>query len=150
MKNFLIAFLYFSLSFLLTAWFIIESPLYISDEQMILSATIAGGKWAIQILAALLIKKEKAFPFIRGIGFVCLVGSVILLPYCLFSVMNLYNETVFFLGSLILAVVSMIPLYFYITKRSGYGIRWWYAWMLSLVSAITLQLTLVFDIFHSH
>jgi len=42
--------LYFGLSTLLTWWFVVFSPLYISQKQMILSTAVAGGKWSIQVV----------------------------------------------------------------------------------------------------
>ena len=58
MKNILLSVLYFGLSAVLTWMFVVLCPLYISQEQMLLSACIAGGKWGIQIILALLFLKE--------------------------------------------------------------------------------------------
>ena len=147
MQNLFAGFIYFISSFLLTGWFILESPLYISNKQMFLSASIAGGKWLIQILSALAKKKSKSFVFIREIGLVCLIGSVALLPYCFSSLLNFSNHSVFFLVSLIIAVFLMIPLYYFAVKRTGFHISWWVGWMFCLVVAVSSQLTFVFNIF---
>ena len=147
MKDLVVGFFYFIFSFLITSWFILESPLYISSHQMILSASIAGGKWLLQILLALFIKKKKSYSFIREIGFVCLVGSIALLPYSFSSVWGFNDHVTFFIVSLVVAVLLMIPFYYRAIKRIGYELRWWFYWLCSLALAITLQITWVFDLF---
>lgn len=145
-KNHLLSILYFGLSTLITWWFVRLSPLYISHEQMILSTGVAGGKWGIQILAGLIFLGEKRWIFIRNIGFVCFVGSCILLPYVLFSVFQIVNDGRFFIGSLLVAVVTMIFFYHRATVRANVLIKWWYLWLICLLIAVTLQLTVVFDV----
>src|SRR4051812_19056576 len=74
----------FLLSTIITWWFIIAGePLYHDSNKMLLSCSIAGGKWAIQIGMAFLFLKEKRWPFIKRISIVCLAGSLILLPFCI-------------------------------------------------------------------
>lgn len=80
-KDISLTFLYFLLSTLITGWFIGEKyALYENTQQMILSGSIAGAKWEIQILAALFFFGKKKFEFIRRISFVCFIGSALLLP----------------------------------------------------------------------
>jgi hypothetical protein len=67
----------FSVSTLVTWWFIQECPLYNSMQQKLLSCGIAGAKWGIQIIAALLLLKQKKWVFIKNIGFTCLAGCLI-------------------------------------------------------------------------
>ncbi len=145
-QHYLVAFAHFLSSTLLTAWFVWTSPVYISDYQMLLSTGIAGGKWALQILFAFFLLSDKAAVFIREIGFVCHVGSLILLPYCLFSFFNLADGPGFFLGSLLASVAVMIPVYALAVRKSGVSSFWWYGWLCCLATAITLQLTVVFKI----
>jgi hypothetical protein len=118
------AILNFTLSVLLTWWFIDRSQMYISRNQQLLSCVIAGGKWGIQIIAALALLKEKKWQFIREISLACLVGSLILLPYCIVGPMDA-DEDDFFLGSLVIAVVVMIGWYYHGTRKSGVSMLWW-------------------------
>src|SRR5258706_7895463 len=89
-------FLYFALSTLITWWFVILSPLYISQEQMLLSTGIAGAKWAIQIIVGWVFLKEKSTTFFKKIGLVCFIGSCLLLPYVVLAFFKLINHTGFF------------------------------------------------------
>jgi hypothetical protein len=141
------AILYFTLSTVITWWFVILSPLYSSIEQMLLSTSIAGGKWAIQLGLGLLFLKEKRYRFLREIGYVCLVGSLLLSPYVLSASLGLSNTAEFFTGSLITAVLVMIYLYFKAVRSTQIALQWWLFWLLCLATAISLQLTVVFDIF---
>jgi len=145
-KNSLLIFFYFTLSTLLTWWFIVVSPLYIDVEQMLWSCGIAGGKWMIQLVAAVVLLKEKKWDFIRRIGLVCLVGSFILLPFCFAASQNLADSTHFFIGSLIAAVCVMIYLYYRAVQQTMISLFWWFGWLICLAIAISLQLTLVFNV----
>jgi len=144
LKNLLLFILYFALSTILTWWFVILCPLYVSTEHMILSTSIAGGKWGIQILFAFIFLKKKSFAFLRSIGFVCLVGSCILIPYILSAVLKISNTPAFFFGSLIACVITMIGFYYKAVRQLEISIRWWLGWLVCLATAITLQLTVVF------
>jgi hypothetical protein len=137
---------YFLFSTLITWWFIIESPLYTSAEQRLLSCGIAGAKWAIQIAAAVLLLGDKKWLFIKNIGQACFWGSVILLPYAVAARLGGYNGNYFFVGSLVFSVASMIVLYAIGTKHAGVKMSWWLFWLLCLAIAITLQLTVVFHV----
>ena len=147
MKDFLLFFLYFLLSSVLTWLFVVYSPLYISQEQMLLSTFVAGGKWAIQIILGVLFLKEKALPFLRKIGFVCLIGSLILVPFIISAAVKWSDSGTFFFGSLVIAVLAMIYSYFRAVKSVEVEIKWWYFWLICLSIAITLQLTVVFHYF---
>lgn len=144
LRNILSAGAYFALSTIFTWWFVVVSPLYISQDQMLLSTGIAGAKWSLQILLAFLFLREKAWVFVKNIGFVCLVGSCILLPYVLFSLLNITNDPSFFLGSLIVSVLTMIVLYYRAVRRTQLPVKWFLIWLLCLATAISLQLTVVF------
>jgi len=143
-KNQFTAAFYFTLSALFTWWFVAVSPLYISQEQMLLSTAVAGGKWGIQILLALLFLQIKSWTFIKNIGKVCLIGSCILLPYVVLSLLNIASNATFFIASLAASVIVMIFYYYRATKQSGVEIKWWFLWLACLAIAITLQLTVVF------
>lgn len=145
MKNILITAFYFICSSLLTWWFINEGNLlYFSKNAMVLSCVIAGGKWGIQIVAALLYLNEKKWEFIRRIGFVCFIGSCILIPYCMLKfVKQMYVSFAF---SLILAVLVMIILYYKAVIKTKISLKWFWGWMACLAIAISLQLFVVFQL----
>lgn len=145
-NHYIVAFVHFLSSTIITAWFVWTSPVYISDHQMLLSTSIAGGKWALQILFAFILLSDKASVFIREISFVCHVGSLILLPYCLFSFFNIADGPGFFLGSLLASVAVMIPIYALAVRKARVSNSWWFAWLCSLMAAISLQLTVVFKV----
>lgn len=140
------AIVYFFVSTVITWWFIQEYPLYNSTQQKLLSCGIAGAKWGIQIFAALLLLKQKKWIFIKNIGFTCLIGSLILLPYCIAARFWGLSGSDFFTVSLLLAVAVMIFMYALGTKSAGVNIKWWLFWLLCLALAIFLQLTLVFHV----
>ena len=125
MKNSEYFIFYFIVSTFITALFVIMSPLYSSNEQMLLSTSIAGGKWAIQIIAGLVLLKEKSFLFLRKIGFVCFIGSCCLIPFIAFVNFGIFNATMFFVWSLLLAVTIMIVLYYRAVKQMGISLFWW-------------------------
>lgn len=141
------AFFYFLLSTLITWWFVQASPLYTSMQQKLWSCGIAGAKWSLQILAALILLKERRWEFIKDIGLTCFVGSVLLLPYAIFSSAFGINGTNFFLGSLLVAVAVMILMYAISVRHSRLSKLWWLGWLVCIALAIFLQLTIVFHVF---
>jgi hypothetical protein len=137
--------IYFIASSIITWWFIVKGqPLYSNSTLMLISCSIAGAKWGLQIVAALYFMGRKKWRFIHAIGLTCLVGSCILLPYCLISQIRLIDNS--FLYSLIAAVVVMIALYYRSVKKLGIGTQWFWAWMGSLAVAISLQLFVIFKV----
>lgn len=145
-KNQILFFLYFGFSTLLTWGFIALSPIYISREQELLSTAVAGGKWGLQIILAFVFLKKQSWTFVKNIGFVCFLGSCILVPYIICSALGFANGVDFFIGSLLAAVIAMIFYYNKAVRLSNVSIKWWYMWLLSLAIAISLQLTCVFHI----
>ena len=144
-KNILLAIFYFFASTIITCWFIDKGELlYISTNKMIASCTIAGAKWAIQIVVAFILLKEKKWQFIKSIGLTCLIGSCILLPYCIFESIRKIEKS--FLSSLILAVGIMIPTYYYAVKKTKISIVWFWSWMICLTIAISLQVFYIFKL----
>ena len=144
----IIAFIYFAISTIITWWFIDASPLYESTQQKILSCSIAGAKWGIQLLAAFVfLGQVKKWDFIKNISIVCLVGSFILLPYAVLAWCWKINNTDFFVGSLLAAVAVMILLYAIAVRNANVSIKWWLGWLTCLAIAIALQLTIVFHVF---
>lgn len=144
--NILKASIYFFLSTVITTWFIAASPLYIGEHQMILSCSIAGAKWAIQIGAALIFLDAVKWEFIRRIGMVCLTGSCVLLPYCILSLPEQNLNATLFIGSLVVAVLVMIYLYYRTVIRMNLKLKWWLGWLFCLAIAVSLQLTIVFHV----
>jgi hypothetical protein len=140
------AVIFFTVSTLITWWFIQVCPLYNSMQQKLLSCGIAGAKWGIQILAALFLLKEKKWLFVKNIGIACLIGSVILLPYAVCAQFFTISSAGFFTGSLLLAVAAMIYVYALAVRATGAGIKWWLGWLGCLAVAILLQLTVVFNV----
>lgn len=138
--------IYFSLSLLGTLLFVLACPLYISQSQLILSLSIAGGKWVAQILAALFLLGKRRISFLHGIARVCLLGTLILIPYILSSWLEIGNEPMFFFGSLVLAILVMALRYHHEVSRLNLSLAWWYFWLLCLTIAVNMQLTLVFKV----
>ena len=145
-SNIKTAVFYFLLSTIITAWFIEVSPVYDNMLQKILSCSIAGAKWSIQIVVAYLLLQDKKWIFIRNIGFTCFLGSLILVPYSLFGTFGMFNKSNYFLLSLVLSVTTMIVSYWFSVRKAGVDRIWWAGWMICLAIAITGQLKLVFNI----
>ncbi|MBC7934374.1 MAG: hypothetical protein H7Y86_03300 [Rhizobacter sp.] len=139
------AFIYFTISTIITWWFIEASPIYESTQQKLLSCSIAGAKWGIQLLAAFILLKEKKWGFIKNISIVCLMGSLLLLPYAALGWFFHINGSEFFAGSLLLTVAVMILLYAMAVRNAGVAVAWWLGWLGCLGIAILLQLTVVFQ-----
>lgn len=145
LKNSIVAFIYFLLSTIITWWFIKQAELlYFSQQKMLLSCTIAGAKWGLQIIAALLFLQEKKWEFIKLIAFTCFIGSCILLPYCLLEQMR--STEYGFLISLIMAVFFMMLIYYKVVKQTGISVKWFWGWMGCLTIAVALQVFVVFKI----
>ena len=144
--DWLIAAQAFLFSSLITWWFIRESMLYTGLSQQILSCSIAGAKWMVHIIAALILLPVRGFYFIRQIANTCLTGSVLLLPFCIAGWCFDVHNNLFFLSSLIVAVAVMIVVYAIGVKKAGLRIRWWLAWLCTLTLAILSQLYFVFHI----
>ena len=142
-----LAAVYFFLSTVITWWFIYcGASLYHFDEhKMLLSCSIAGAKWGIQILAAILLLKDRCWLFIHHIAFTCFAGSCILIPFCIDPIRT-HIPGNGFLVSLIAAVATMLVLYYRSVTRSGISIKWYFLWLGCLAVAISLQLTVVFHV----
>lgn len=108
-----------------------------------LSGSIAGAKWAIQLIAALILLKEQRWIFIKRIGFVALIGSAALMIYYLLPVSWGFSTLVI---SVVFSVVIMIGLYYKAVRQSSLSLLWFWGWIACLVVAILLQLTIVFDV----
>ncbi len=145
-KDAAFAVLYFLLATLISAMFIASNYwLYRNDNAMILSGNIAGAKWLIQIVAALFLLKELKWIFIRRIGFVCFIGSVVLLVYYILNFLPLPLGTFsIFIFSIGLSVLVMIGMYYNAVKKTGLSIAWFLGWIVCLAIAILLQMFVVF------
>jgi hypothetical protein len=143
-RSIALATLYFLFATIITTWFIARKFwLYDSVELMILSGSIAGAKWAIQLSAALILLRTQRWSFIKNIGFVCLTGSAALLIYYFLPVSWGFSTLVI---SVAFSVLIMIFLYYRAVKQSALSIYWFWSWIVCLLIAITLQLTVVFDV----
>ena len=138
--------LYFLLSTAITWWFVEVCPLYTGLPQKLLSTGIAGAKWSLQIGAAYFFLSGKKWDFLKNMGATCLVGSVILLPYAFAASYTKLNDPLFFIASLIIAVLVMIILYFFNVQKLALPKKWFWGWICCLAIAITLQLTVVFSV----
>ena len=143
-KSIALAALYFLFGTIITTWFIARKAwLYDSVELMILSGSIAGAKWAIQLLAALILLRAQRWVFIKNIGLVCLIGSAALLIYYFLPERWGFNTLVI---SVACSVLIMIFLYYRAVKQSALSMYWFWSWVVCLLIAISLQLTVVFDV----
>ena len=138
--------LFFFLSTIITWWFVDVCPLYTGLQQKLLSTGIAGAKWGLQIGAAYFFLANKKWDFIKNIGFTCMVGSVMLLPYPIAALFFKIDSATFFVGLLIVAVLVMIVLYFLNVQKLALPKKWFWGWICCLAIAITLQLTVVFSV----
>lgn len=143
-RSIALATLYFLFATIITSWFIARKFwLYDSVSLMGLSGSIAGAKWAIQIIAALILLKEQRWIFIKRIGLVALIGSAALMIYYVLPISwNFYTLVV----SVGFSVLIMIGLYYKAVKQSNLSIVWFWGWIVCLIIAIMLQLTVVFDV----
>ena len=90
---------YFWAATFLTGIFIAQKFwLYNSEEAMVLSGSIAGAKWLIQIVGALILLEDKKWQFIRRIGYVCFIGSVLLYIYYVFNKKNKLCDSIILNG----------------------------------------------------
>lgn len=141
-KNLAIAAAGFALSLFLTWWFIEAFDGYLSFQKMVLSGSIAGGKWALQLMLAFFLLPQKRWLYFREMGIVCATGSLILLPYIFFG-----GSWHFFLGSLIFSVVVMGIVTTIRLRKIEVSKKWILLWFGLLAIAVTLQLTVVFRVF---
>lgn len=139
-----LAILYFLFGTILTTWFIARKAwLYDSVELMVLSGSIAGAKWLIQLSAALILLRKERWIFIKNIGLVCLIGSAALLIYYFLPIRWGFNTLVI---SVAFSVVLMLFLYYRAVKQTGVSMYWFMSWVVCLLIAVALQLTVVFDV----
>lgn len=143
-RSIALAAVYFLFATILTFYFIAKKFwLYDSIALMTLSGGIAGAKWAVQIVAALILLKEERWLFIKRIGLVALLGSVALIIYYVIPYSWGFATLVI---SVAFSVLVMIGLYYRAVKKSGISIAWFWGWIACLTVAILLQLTVVFDV----
>jgi hypothetical protein len=143
-RSIALAALYFLFGTIITTWFIARKAwLYDSVELMILSGSIAGAKWTIQLIAALILLRTHRWPFIKNIGFVCLVGSAALLIYYFLPIRWGFTTLVI---SVAFSVLIMIILYHRAVKQSALPMYWFWSWIVCMLIAILLQLTVVFAV----
>ena len=145
-KNKIKIILYFLLSVVLTGVFIIQKFwLYGSVSAMVLSGSIAGAKWLIQIITALIFLKEKKWEFIHRISFVCFIGSVILFVYYILNLLTLpiggFSQFILSIG---LSVLVMIIMYYRAVHKTGLSLKWFLLWFICLAIAVFLQVKVVF------
>lgn len=131
----------FLLSTLFTALFIRAYDGYVSERIMLLSGCVAGGKWAIQMVAGWCLLGKRKWVYLSTLATTCLIGSTVLLPYAALS-----GGAGFFFGSLIGSIVVMAASLVGLQRRAGFSWRWQALWFGLLAVAVTLQLTVVFHL----
>lgn len=109
---------------------------------MILSGSIASGKWAIQIITGALILGEKRWIYISQLAGTCLIGSITLLPYAILS-----GGPGFFFGSLGASIFAMSICILIGLPRIALSWHWGALWFILLAIAVSLQITVVFHFF---
>lgn len=143
-RSIALAGIYFLFGSVITMGFIAsKSWLYESISLMIVSGCIAGGKWAIQLIAALVLLREQRWVFIKNMGLVCLIGSAALFIYYFFPVSWGFSIIAIPVG---FSITLMIALYYRAVRKSNVSIYWFWSWIVSLLVAVCLQLTIVFDV----
>lgn len=143
-RSIALAGIYFLFSAIITTWFIARKAwLYESADLMILSGSIAAGKWAIQLVAAVILLREQRWTFIKNIGLVCLAGSVALLIYYFLPLSWGFLTLAVSVG---FSVLLMILMYYRAVRLSHVSIYWFWTWIACVTVAVFLQLTLVFDV----
>ncbi|MBS1747784.1 MAG: hypothetical protein JST21_16590 [Bacteroidetes bacterium] len=145
-KDIQFSLLWFSLSMLLTGFFIGQNYwLYRSVGFMILSICIASGKWVLQIIGALMFLNENKWSFIRSIGKICFIGSLVLYVYFIFNYLPLpIGGLVQFVLSITISVWVMVFLYYQAISKTGLSAIWFWSWVFSLCAAVALQFFIVF------
>jgi hypothetical protein len=145
-KNILLAFIYFLLSTVLTGFFIIYKYwLYPSVNAMVISGLIAGAKWMLQLAAAGIWLGKEKWIFIKQLGLICLIGSCLLYTYNLMSYLPIpFSSFTQFIVAIAIAVITMTFLYYWAVKRVRLPLKWFIGWIICLVIAIVLQITIVF------
>lgn len=143
-RSIALATLYFLFASILTSWFIARKFwLYDTVGLMGLSVSIAGAKWVIQLIAALILLKEQRWIFIKRIGLVALIGSAALMIYYILPISWGFSTLII---SVAFSALIMTGLYYRAVRQSGLSIRWFWSWITCLVIAILLQLTMVFGV----
>jgi hypothetical protein len=136
--------IYFSISLILTAIFILSRPIYITREQLEESLIVAGGKWVLQIILAIVLLKRRRFSFIHALGRISLFSTLFFLPFIVSSWLEIYDAPPFFLGSMAVAGFTSIYIYYLEVKRLYLSMGWWYFWLFSLALSVALQAIFVF------
>jgi hypothetical protein len=145
-KDITLALFYFLLSAAITGWFIGDKyALYHSNNQMLLSGSIASFKWAVQIVGALFLLGDKKFEFIRRIAFVCLVGSAVL--YSIYVIEYFLQSTGQQLAVAIgISITTMIILFYRAVFITDISIKWFFAWLCCTALTVFIQLTSIFGL----
>jgi predicted DCC family thiol-disulfide oxidoreductase YuxK len=129
--------LYIVFAMLLSTWFsyafVAGAAIYTDARQQMYSLGIAGGKWMLLGLAALLaLKGERRIELLGQLATVCLAGSLVLLPG-----VWLHNNYTFFILLVVSVLLMTKELYRRVALMQMSG--WWWLWMLVLVTAVSGQ-----------
>lgn len=145
-KDIQFSLLWFSLSIILTNLFIGQYYwLYRSIGFMILSIFIASVKWLLLIIGAMMFLNEMKWPFIRRIGKVCFIGSLVLYVYYFFNYLPLpVGGLLQFVLSIIISVWVMILLCYHAIMKTGLAVKWFWSWMITLCVATAIQFFVIF------
>jgi hypothetical protein len=136
--------IYFGISLILIAVFILSRPIYITREQLEESILVASGKWVLQIVLAIVLLKRRRLSFIHALGRICLLSSIFFLPFIVSSWLEINNDPLFFIASMAIAGFITIYRYYLEIKRLNLSMGWWYFWVFSNALSVALQVTVVF------
>ncbi len=137
---------YFGLSLALMVLFALTCPFPLSRDQLTKSISILMAVWILQVLAAILLLRKRRASFIHGMARASLMGMLIFIPYILSAWLEISNDSVFFFGSMMLAILIMVFRYHAEVIRLHLSMSWWYLWLISLIVVIGLQMTVVFHL----
>jgi hypothetical protein len=145
-RNAIIAIIYFAVSGLVTAWFIGQKFGYFASPLTILFANfVSVFKWAVIVIAAIVLLKRNKWVFIRRVGFACFTGTCMLLT--VFITRHLHIDSwKQFTYPVFLALLVMTVLCYAAVHRTGVSFKWFIAWFVCLIIGIVLQTQVVFGL----
>lgn len=142
-RNAIFAIIYFAISGLITAWFIEQKFGYLASPLTILfSNFVSVFKWAVMVIAAILLLKRNKWVFIRRLGFACFAGTCMLLT--IFITRRIHIDSwQQFTYPVFLALFVMTVLCYTAVRRTDVSIKWFIGWLICLAIGIVLQTRVV-------
>ena len=145
-RNAITAIIYFAISGLITAWFIEQKFGYMASPLTILFANfVSVFKWAVMVIAAILLLKRNKWIFIRRIGFACFAGTCMLLTVFITRRFHI-DSWQQFTYPVFLALFVMTVLCYAAVLRTDLSVKWFVGWLICLAIGIVLQTRVVFSL----